>query len=242
MRLRLTIVLTVCLLGISVVRAQAQDCEIDVTDSVLRLLEAQSAAANGDTTTALEQIAQTRAALAELVEGCNAAGIEAGVLLDNEFVAPNGTFAVNYPSSWVAGAFSPNPNGGGIFFGSSPTAAAALNSADPRLQPGEQALAVAVGSPAMLGSASQGAAFEDVVRAFAEGSMAQFEVVSELEITTVDDRQIGRAQYRGESFDALLVGIQLPDSDLYAAVVGVSAPGELDPLRPIIEAVALSLR
>jgi hypothetical protein len=239
---RILLCLLLTLLLVFPAAAQQEACEIDLTDFVVGLMQAQTAAASGDTESALAQIAQTRAALAGLIESCGAAGVEAGVLLENEFVAPNGSFVVNYPSNWVEGAFSPNPNGGGVFFGSSPTAATALNTTIPELQPGEQALAVAVGTPALLGDDSEAASLEDVLRAFTEGSLAQFEIISELEISSSDDRQIGRAQFRGESFEALLVGVQLPDSELIAVVVGVTAAGELDALRPIVEAVALSVR
>ena len=242
MRLRLSIVLTVWLLGMFAVSAQAQECDIDLTNAVLQLLQAQTLSSGGDPDGGLAQIAEARAVLAEIVESCREAGLEAGVLLDNEFIAPNGTFVVNYPTDWVEGVFSPNPAGGGVFFGSSPTAASALNSTIPELQPGEQALAIAVGSPALLGEASDDATLADVLRAFTEGSLAQFETVSELELSTFESRQIGRAQFRGDAFEALLVGVELPDSELVAIVVGVSAVGELDALRPVVEAVALSAR
>lgn len=239
---RLIIILGLALMLVYPAAAQEEACELDLTNAVVALLQAQTSAAAGDTDGALEQIARTRAALAEYVESCAAAGIKASVLLENEFVAPNGSFVVSYPAGWVEGAFSPNPGGGGVFLGSSPSAATALNSAVPQLQSGEQALAVAVGTPALLGEASETASLEEVLRAFTEGSLAQFEIISELEITASDDGSIGRAQFRGDSFQALLVGVQVPGSELIAIVVGVTAPGELDALRPVVEAVALSVR
>lgn len=239
---RILISLSLLLLLAVPAAAQAQACTIDLTDSVIQLLQAQALAASGDTGGGLAQIAEARAGLAALVSNCGAEGIEPGVLLDNEFGAPNGSFIVNYPLDWIEGGFSPNASGGGVFFGSSAAAAAALNSAVPQAEPGEQALAVAVATPALLGVTSQNPTLAEVVNTFAGISMAQFEVVSGLETAIRNDRPIARAQYRGESFEALLVGVQLPDSEHYAVVVGISAPGELEALRPIIDAVALSAR
>jgi hypothetical protein len=227
----------------SVVATHAQEvaCDIDLSGVVTQLVQAQAAASGGDTDAGLEQMAGVRAALAEITAACTEAGIEAGVALDNRFVAPNGTFSVNYPAGWVEGTFSPNPSGGAVFLGNSQTAAEALNTTIPQVLSGEQALAVAVGTADLLGVAGENPSLEAVLRGFAERSLTQFTTTSELEMSSLDDRAVGRMEFGGETFEAVLVGIRLEDSDLYALVVAVAASGELDAVRPVADAVALSV-
>jgi hypothetical protein len=221
--------------------AQGQSCEIDLSDAAAQLMRAQAAAAGGDADAGLAQIAEVRAALATITTGCAETGIEAGVLLENQLIVPNGSFAFDYPSGWVTGTFSPSPGGGGMFVGSSTPAVQALNTNVPQMQSGQQALVVAVGTPELLGADDETSSLETVLTSFASRALVQYELVGELELSTMGDETIGRMAFSGETFEAVLVGRQI-DDDLYAIVVGVSAPGELDALRPTADAVALSVR
>lgn len=243
-RLMLMIAVIGCLMVPAAVRnasAQNTGCAIDVSDVTLQLLRAQTLASSGDNAAGLAQIAEARAALAQITSVCADAGVVAGVLLDAQFDAPEGTFSVSYPAGWVVGNFSATPSGGGLYLGNSEMAAAALNTAVPQLQPGDQALVIAVGTADMFGSTNANPQLGDVLRAFTSASLAQFQAAEEPEFTTLENRPVGRVTFSSATFEAELVGLQL-DGNLYAFVVGASAPGELDALRPVIDAVALSVR
>lgn len=237
-RLIAVVIVVTC---IPIFAASAQDCAIDLSDVVAELLQAQAAASGGDTEAGLTQIAEVRAALAEITDACAEAGIEAGVLLDNRFVAPNNAFIVYYPSGWVEGIFSPNAEAGAIYLGSTPLAAQALNTSVPQIAAGEQALVVAVGSANTFG-VRETPSIEAILQQFGERMLADFETTAELEMSSLADRAVGRVEFSSETFDAVMVGIQLEGRDLYAIVVGVAAPGELDTVRHLADAVALSVR
>lgn len=224
--------------------ASAQDatCPIDLSGVVTELVQAQASASSGDTEAGLAQIAGVRVALAEITAACAQAGVEAGVLLDNRFVAPNSSFSVNYPSGWTEGSFSSNAEAGAIFLGSTTTAAQALNTSIPQLASGEQALVVAVGSANTFGVGGENPSLEAILQQFAERTLADFNTTGELEMLSLEDRSVGRMEFSGEAFESVLVGIRLGDRDLYAIVVAVSAPGELDSVRRLADAVALSVR
>jgi hypothetical protein len=242
LRKLITVITILTLASVFTARAQEAGCDIDLSSIVTQLVQAQATASGGDTEAGLAQIGEVRAALAEITSGCAEAGVTPGVLLDNRFVAPNGTFTVDYPSGWVEGNFSPNPRGGAIFLGNSETAADALNAPTPQLRTGEKALVVAVGTPDLLGGEEENPSLEVLLQGFAARNLSQFAITGELEMTSLEDRTIGRMEFGGETFAAVTVGIQLEDSDLYAIVVGVTAPDELDALRPLVDAVALSVR
>jgi hypothetical protein len=239
---KVVVVLAITFCGALNASAQEATCDIELSGIVTQLVQAQAAASSGDTASGLAQIADVRAALAAITANCSEAGIEAGVLLDNRFVAPNGMFSVSYPSGWVAGTFTPNPRGGAIFLGNSEAAVAALNANIPQLRAGDQALAVAVGTATLLGVDIENPSLEAVLLGFAERSLTLFNTTSELQMSSLRDQPVGRMEFGGDTFESVLVGIQLSDSDLYALVVAVTAPGELDALRRTADAVALSVR
>jgi hypothetical protein len=224
------------------VSAQAAICTIDLSSIVAELLQAQATASGGDAEASLAQIAEVRAALAAITTACAEAGVDVGVVLDNRFVAPNNSFTVDYPSGWVEGNFSTNAKAGAILLGSTPTAAQALNTSIPQLASGEQALVVAVGSANTFGVGGENPSLEAILQQFAERSLADFETTGELEMSSLEDRSVGRMEFGGESFESVLVGIRLGDRDLYAIVVAVAARGELDSVRRLADAVALSVR
>jgi hypothetical protein len=221
--------------------ASAQDCTIDLSGVVAELLQAQAAASGGDNEAGLTQIANVRTSLAAITAACAEVGIEAGVVLENQFVAPNNSFSVNYPSGWVEGNFSTNADAGAIFLGSTPLAAQALNTSIPQLAYGDQGLVVAVGSAGTF-DVAENPSIEAILRLFAERMLADFETTADLEMFSLEDRSVGRMEFSSETFEAVLVGIQLEESDLYAIVVAVAAPGELDAVRRLADAVAISVR
>ena len=244
MRLRRLAAILIILMCIPMFAASAQQstCTIDLSDVVADLLRAQAVASGGDAEAGLAQIADVRAALAEISTTCAEAGVDVGVVLDNQFVALNNAFIVNYPSGWVEGNFSPNAEAGAIFLGSTPAAAQALNTSIPQLASGEQALVVAVGSANTFGVGDDNPSLEAILQLFAERTLADFETTGELGMSSLEDRSVGRMEFGGEAFEAVLVGIRLGDRDLYAIVVAVAAPGELDSVRRLADAVALSVR
>lgn len=234
------LILWICVPAFTV-SAQEATCDIELSGIVSELLQAQAAASRGDTEAGLAQITEVRAALEAITTACTEAGVEVGIVLDNRFVAPNNVFRVSYPLGWVEGAFSPNREAGAIFLGSTNTAAQALNTSVPQLVTGEQALVVAVGSAATFGVVEDPSP-EAITQSFAESRLTDFGTISEAEVSSLEDRPVARIDFSGEAFEAVLVGIQLGERDLYALVVAITPPGELDAVRRLADAVALSVR
>lgn len=83
--------------------AFAQDCEIDLTDSIIGLTQAQADAASGDNSSALGAIADVQAALDDIQQGC--AGQSTSVPeLTETFTEPE-FFTFQYPAGWFEDEF-----------------------------------------------------------------------------------------------------------------------------------------
>lgn len=80
--------------------AQAQDCEIDLTDAIIALTQAQADAASGDTAVALSAITDVQATLDTIRESCPFTAAETTFDLSETFTAPDDLFSFDYPAGW----------------------------------------------------------------------------------------------------------------------------------------------
>jgi hypothetical protein len=99
--------LALCLIFASVllpVQAQDSNCDIELEETILALIQAQRQADSGNTFGAVQRIDDIQIELAALAEACS------GVLfpLPRSFTAPDGSIAFNYPDEWVLS--HPNTN------------------------------------------------------------------------------------------------------------------------------------
>lgn|GEM_PF-3617948 len=84
--------------------AQAQECEIDLTASLVALTQAQADAANGDTTSALSSISSVQSILDDIQQACAWESVNPQALTET-FNAPDYLFSFQYPEDWFAGEF-----------------------------------------------------------------------------------------------------------------------------------------
>jgi len=240
----LLVLMTLLTSAIMVLPTFAQDapaCEIDVTSTVTLLLEAQAAGARGDSDAALAQIADARAALNAITAACGEAGIQAALLLEGVYAAPNGTFAFNYPEGWVDGNFLDATTGGQISLGSSPNAMAQMTTAAPQFEPGEQGLTVAF--LPLSGIPFEGRAAANAGEAIVAllGNMPEGYTIGEVQGSTLDDRlPVNVVTFSGEDFSGYLLTFDYGDG--VVIVAGGADGAGAEAIRELVEAVALSVR
>src|SRR5829696_8130789 len=81
----------------------AQECEIDLTDSIITLTQAQAGAASGNTSSALSSISSVQTTLDNIQQTC--AGQSSTPELTETFTAPDDLFSFNYPADWFVTEF-----------------------------------------------------------------------------------------------------------------------------------------
>ncbi|NDJ60438.1 MAG: hypothetical protein GYB67_04890 [Chloroflexi bacterium] len=258
MRKFVWLLLIVGVLGAGSVGAQdgaaSAGCVIDLGPARALLLEAQSAARTGQIDDALTLVEQTQATLTAITDGCAAAraldGIVGGtgprarsVDLGN-FVTPDGAFSLDLPANWVPGSFISGFEGGTLYIGASGGAAIALEEPNPELFPGEQAIALFVGSSeSMAGGLSGDAGLSTIITALAGNAQQLYADVVPTEFFTLGERTAARFSFAGPSFDAHIVAVQLPEQDRFVVATGLASPGELDDsLIALTASVAASVR
>lgn len=219
--------------------AQESACEIDLSEVETLLLEAQVAVVAGDTSGALDRIAEMQAALDVIASDCTAGEIA----LEETFEAPDGSFTLNYPEGWVEDteAFAD----GIIFLGSSPEALDAATNAEPEpvITSGQQIIGVLTGdADILLSTVEEDAELEEILVAIAGDLKEQYPATSDISYFSVNDRRAGQFEFRGDSFEALILIIEIRAGESYVGLVGVAAPDELDALLPLINRVAESVR
>lgn len=80
--------------------AFAQDCEINLTDAIIALTQAQANATSGDTAAALTAITDVQATLDAVRENCPLAAAATSFDLSETFTAPDELFSFSYPAGW----------------------------------------------------------------------------------------------------------------------------------------------
>lgn len=221
----------------------AQDtCVPDLSPVTAQLMSAQALASSGDEAGSLARIREARAALAAIQSACTEAGVTPTLLLEGEFADPSGAFVFNYPLEWVAGtAQRPNANTLVQSLGNSSRAADQSLQAQPLLNRGEVSAFVAVGNRATFGLAAEGTP-ADLINTIIGGWPEGFSAEPIVE-TMVNGLPAATLRYTGPAFDGyLVVRVVSPELGLIAQVAGFTPPGELDPVIPIIDAIARSVR
>ena len=217
-------------LPVSAQEATPEACTFDLSP-VLDLLNRDAE----DPETALRHIVDARLALQAIEANCLAAGT---VLMDQTYSPDEGTFTLNYPFGWQVGMFSPSETGGVLFLVNTPLADRLLQTAEPRVNAGEMALQVLVGTP-VEGEGGEGA-LQTVLREFEQLIGSLYPDRSTTEFFTLDGRDAARFSYRGSGFDGFLVVIALDDGR-YVAIRGIASNGNLAGLQTAAEAVAASV-
>ncbi len=172
--------------------ASAQDCEIDLTDSIIALTQAQADAANGDNASALSAITDVQAQLETTRQNCLNANVSLSNLTET-FTEPD-FFSVQYPEGWFAGEFhegmdwerafmTVNPNDVPLPLGGTVTVTSEEVTSDysPYVAlEGVQSVTVSVGNPLHL-FAELGVYSEDFAEAFLGGTLDFAAVADALE-------------------------------------------------------------
>lgn len=227
--------------------ARAQDaagCTFDLAALAPDLFNAQAAAGSGDLETGLEIVARVREQLRALRLSCESAGIEPAAVLDGRYTAPNGTFRLEYPLEWVVGNFSPAPNGGGVIFGSSQSAVAAMSTRMPVLNPSQQATILSVTTPEVYGIIpDENDVLRSVMRQFGEQGLAPY---TRSEPVINEEGTFGTLAFSSNGVPGVanvegeLIVSRLSDGR-FAFLIALAPPGEYAALRPIAVAMTRSV-
>jgi hypothetical protein len=219
------------------------DCPVDLSAAAADLFRAQAAGAAGDFDQALASLDAARTALAAILEGCRAAGLEPGIPLDNTFRAAANALVVDYPETWVLGSFTPNASGGALEMGTGQRAINSLRQPQPQFRAGDQGIVVVLGAPEALVSPrltewSSAPTLEEVLTRFSEVALANYDQRGALSI----EGDLATIDFSASQLQGVLIARELVAGELYAIAVGLAAENELDALRPIVYAVARSVR
>ena len=239
---RLIIALGLALTLVFPAAGQEAGCTIAFSEIEAWLAQAQAAVTSGDDEAALEYVARMREALESIEQSCAASAVQ----LTELFEAPDGAFSLSYPEGWQFGEYdSSDDQGGMVFFGSSEEALEALDNSEPVVGAGDQLLAVFFGPASILGysgSENVPATLEDVVTSAVEMVKEEYSGIGETEYFSLNDRRAVRFEVSADTFEAVMTVVEYRAGEQYGIIMGLSAPGELDLLRPIVEAVAETVR
>lgn len=222
--------------------AQFGECNLNLSQIIGGLAEAQAAASSNDTSNALLIMRAAADALYQLADQCEAqlappptailpeATVDPLATVDpnatpeatqaapvpGEFNAPNGAFSFDYPTEWLSSPFVAAPDGisGLISVGSSQAAIDALGAESPVLAASDQAVLIIGGTPAVITNDEiDSGGIEEILNYYQGVFRSLYTEASEPETFTVNDRRTGRLTVGGEAFDALLIVIELVPSD-----------------------------
>lgn len=95
----------IAMMGLLGSTASAQDCAIDVQPVVTLLIDAQTAAAQGDNASALAIISQAQTELQAIQDACGSTQMSGDIELSQSFSQPDFGFAFSYPAGWLTDDF-----------------------------------------------------------------------------------------------------------------------------------------
>jgi hypothetical protein len=236
--MRKALLLIVVMMGMATpIIAQEADCDIDLSEVETLLLQAQVSLTAGDIDGALERITQMQTALEAIEDGCIT------ISLSESFEAPDDSFSFDYPDGWTLGEYSAeNQELATVFVGTNPDVVAEGGESEPSLQSGEQLVGFLFGSLSEITGDAESDNLETVITALNEVFKTQYPNISSTEHFSHNDHRAGRFEFSGDSFAAVVLVIEYRAGERYMAVVGVSAPDELDALHPIVDAIARTIR
>lgn len=231
---KLLVVLAVMLLAIPVM-AQEEACDIDLSEVETLLSEAQEAVDAGDTSAALDLIGEMQAALETITDGC--------ITLGQTFEAPDDSFSFSYPDDWVFGEYdSEGSDLAIVFVGSSANAIEEAGGNEPSLRSGEQLVGLFFGTLSTFTGGEAPETLESVIESMIGDIKDEYPNISSVEYFTNNDHRAGRFEFSGDTFAASFTVIEYRAGERYMMVIGIAAPDEMDTLRPIVDAIALSIR
>ncbi len=248
--LRLTVVIVILLFSSMATMAQddaggGDGCDINLTSAASLIVQAQAEASSGQRDDALRTIALVQSVLADAVARCGGEGVDmpGSVVLGGNFRSPNGSFSFNYPAAWVTQVADTFDNGGIVYIGTNTPTLRALTQGDPVLTSGQQGMAIGIGAADEVNfSVDEDATLDEVLAAFVDDLQNDGDVIAgEVTRFSVNDVPAGAFDLSASGFDGILLIIDRSDIGLYGLVLGASAPGEVEALRPIIMAVAESI-
>lgn len=246
--LRLTVVIVILLISSITIMAQddgGDGCDINLTSAASLIVQAQAEASSGQRDDALRTIELVQSVLADAVARCGGEGVDmpGEVVLGGSFRSPNGSFSFNYPAAWVTQVADTFDNGGIVYIGSNTPTLRALTQGDPVLTSGQQGAAIGIGSADEINfSADEDASLDDLLQSFVDDLQNDGDVVAgEVTRFSVNDVPAGGFDFTASGFEGILLIVDRSDIGLYGLVLGASAPGELEALRPTIMAIAESI-
>jgi hypothetical protein len=161
------------------------------------------------------------------------------------FVAEGGAFTVNYPETWVTSDYlAISDSEGALTLADSEDTLSAISSVQsPVLAAGQQGLQVIIGTPDNLTNFELNQASLDQMLAYFVGTFERtYPELGEATTVVIGDRTVGRLEFGGDAFDAVLYLVELEAQSRFAVIAGIGAKGERDALIPIVESAVLTLR
>jgi hypothetical protein len=244
--------------------AYAQECEIDLTDSIIALTQAQADAASGNTSGALAAISNVQTTLDHIQQAC--AGQSSAAALTETFTAPDDLFSFNYPANWFVTEFQQGQDWATLLTPANSSELAipdsgivtvtsqevALDYSPFVALEGVESVTVVVGNPLHLFT-ELGLYSEEFSAAFLEGSLdydalldaleagiRQSPLAPELTVTTVDAaRSTASLEVQSDDGNLTLVLVALDeDENLYALLVSPIAADQDVDILPLLQSMA----
>jgi hypothetical protein len=156
----------------------------------------------------------------------------AALTLDQRYTAGDGTFAFDFPSSWIA-----RERGERVLLGTSPEALDATTT-EATTVPGQFVVGVSIVSASRLPTLPPNAGPREVLAAYTQGGSITYTVPTDL---AIGSRRAARVQATGSPDETFIIAMEI-ESGVFAVLAGGSTSGELVNFEPTVLAIAESLR
>ncbi len=253
---RIVVILLILMLSSMVISAQDDNgstspdgCAIDLSSAASLIVQAQAEASAGQGEDAFRTMTLARSVLDDAIERCggdpNMMQDAMGIVLEETYEAPAGTFGFSYPDGWAFELVETMGSGGIVYIADTPGTLDALTDSDPMLESGEQGAAIIIAGPDDLGAGAleAGSTLDDVIdefRASIEDSPDD-NTLTPTEQFAVNDFPAMRFEIVGENFDGIFIAIDRAESQQFGILLFIVASGELDAARPLVDAIAQSM-
>jgi hypothetical protein len=209
----------------------AGDCDIDLSEIAMTLIQAQDAAGSGDNITALDIIGDAEAEIEALREACGGA---LGAF--DVYTTEDGEYRFIYPAAW---AFV-EQNRNGYVMATSEEVIELLNTTTPTFESGMQGVALLLGNARQVGGSSG-----DGLAAIADAYATQIEeigyTVSDRTSTEVNGNPAAYIYFDGDDFTSTLVAVDLSAEDTFAVFIGSAAQDEYEAFDMVLQGIVESL-
>lgn len=230
----LTFSLLICVLVALPLLAQsddAGDCDIDLSEIAMMLIQAQDAAGSGDNITALDIIADAEAEIEALREACGGA---LGAF--DVYTTEDGAYRFIYPAAWVFVEQSRN----GYVMATSEEVIELLDTTTPTVESGMQGVGLLLGNARQVGGSSG-----DNLAAIVDTYATQIEElgynISDRTSTEVNGNPAVYIYFDGDGFTSTLVAVELATEDTFAVFTGTSAQDEYEAFDRVLQGIVESL-